>query len=113
MRYTTDSETGLNPRGLFLIMGGAIVIASLLIAWLSFYSINEGERGVLLRNGRIVKVAQPGLGLKWPIIESVEKITVRYERLQLRSATRKNDRIRELPCSADRSGTRLQWLSDG
>ncbi|EPF0132432.1 prohibitin family protein [Enterobacter hormaechei] len=60
-------------------MGGAIIIASLLIAWLSFYSINEGERGVLLRNGRIVKVAQPGLGLKWPIIESVEKITVRNE----------------------------------
>lgn len=79
MRYTTDSEIGLNPRGLFLIMWGAIVIASLLIAWLSFYSINEGERGVLLRNGRIVKVAQPGLGLKWPIIESVEKITVRNE----------------------------------
>lgn len=38
------------------------------------YTINEGERGVLLRYGKIVRVAEPGLGFKIPWVEAVQKI---------------------------------------
>ncbi|WP_139462862.1 prohibitin family protein, partial [Escherichia coli] len=40
---------------------------------------NEGERGILLRYGKIVKVAEPGLGFKIPFMESVEKISTRNQ----------------------------------
>lgn len=47
--------------GLFIIFG-------------SWYTIYATERGVLLRNGAIVEVVNPGLHFKWPWIESVYKI---------------------------------------
>jgi len=59
---------------------GGIIIASLigLIALTvilgSWYTIDQTQRGVLLRNGAFVEVVQPGLHFKWPWIESVTKI---------------------------------------
>jgi len=43
----------------------------------SFYTIDSGDRGVLLRNGAVVGTAEPGLGFKLPIIDSVKEISVR------------------------------------
>lgn len=43
------------------------------------FTVNEGERGILLRYGKIVKVAEPGLGFKIPFMESVEKISTRNQ----------------------------------
>lgn len=62
-----------------------IALASLLLG--SFYTVDEKERGVVLRNGALVGVAEPGLAFKWPIFEkvrfiSVQNNTVRYEKLQ-------------------------------
>ncbi len=54
---------------------GALVVAPVLFG--SWYTIDEGERGVILMNGKYVEVADPGLHFKWPIIESVEKISIR------------------------------------
>ncbi|UXY13575.1 prohibitin family protein (plasmid) [Kosakonia sp. ML.JS2a] len=64
---------------LLIILTVATSILVLIIGFLSVYTVNEGERGVLLRNGRVVKISMPGMGLKIPLIESVEKITVRNE----------------------------------
>ena len=41
-----------------------------------FYSIDEGQRGVVTRYGKIVKVAEPGLGVKVPLFDDVTKISV-------------------------------------
>lgn len=41
----------------------------------SWYTIDQGERGVILRNGKIIGTAEPGLGLKIPAIDSVVKIS--------------------------------------
>ncbi len=43
----------------------------------SFYTIDQTERGVLLRNGAARSLSEPGLHFKIPFIDSVEKITVR------------------------------------
>jgi len=43
----------------------------------SWYTVDQTERGVLLRNGAVVGTAQPGLGFKIPVIDSVEKISVK------------------------------------
>lgn len=66
-----------NPRQLAALTIGGVVILFLL--FLSYYTINEGERGILLRYGKIVKVADPGLGFKLPFIETVEKISTRNQ----------------------------------
>jgi len=50
----------------------------------SFYQVDQGERGVLLRNGKLSSVAEPGLSFKMPIIESVRRISVRDQAMTMK-----------------------------
>src|ERR1700738_5317263 len=60
------------------IVGAAIVgLVALIIVLGSWYTVDQTERGVLLRNGAVIGTAQPGLGFKVPLIASVEKMCVR------------------------------------
>ena len=61
--------------GAFLI--GFLTFIGLGIVFSTAYTIDEGERGVILRNGSISGVAEPGFHLKTPFIESVAKISTR------------------------------------
>ena len=56
--------------------GGAAlaVLIILLILMGSWYTVDQTQRGVLLRNGAFVEVVQPGLHFKWPVIDNVVKI---------------------------------------
>src|ERR1700736_3073035 len=53
---------------------GLIAIFAILGSW---YTVDQTERAVLLRNGAVVGTAQPGLGFKIPVIDSVQKISVK------------------------------------
>lgn len=62
----------------------ALVIAILFFG--SWYTIDQGERGVHLRNGAVVGSAEPGLGFKVPVIDtikriSVQNLTVQYDKV--------------------------------
>ena len=62
-----------------IFTGVAIAIASVTaisVAGGSFYTIDQGERGVVLRNGKVVGTADPGLGFKVPVIDRVVEINV-------------------------------------
>lgn len=63
----------------WLAIGVMIILAVLLVtaALGSWFVIDQGERGVVLRTGKFQRVAEPGLGFKWPIVESVVDIDVR------------------------------------
>ncbi|BBU81223.1 hypothetical protein EIMP300_26230 [Escherichia coli] len=97
------SITSFRPQKSIAIAIG--VLAVVVLPFLSYYTVNEGERGILLRYGKIVKVAEPGLGFKIPFMESVEKISTRNQAvvyqgstgLQPRPATGTNDGISQLP----------------
>jgi regulator of protease activity HflC (stomatin/prohibitin superfamily) len=54
---------------------GAIALGT--IAFGSWYTIDQGERGVVLRNGAVTGVADPGLHFKMPVIDDVIPITTR------------------------------------
>lgn len=41
----------------------------------SWYTVDQGQRGVILRNGAVTGTAEPGLHFKTPLIESVEKVS--------------------------------------
>src|ERR1700733_6802510 len=58
---------------------GALVAAFIFLAVVfgSWYTVDQTERGVLLRNGAVIGTAQPGLGFKLPLFDSVEKVSVK------------------------------------
>src|ERR1700712_692473 len=60
-----------------LIGAVVAVIVILIIAAGSWYTVDQTERGVRLRYGAVVGTAQPGLGFKIPLIDSVERISVK------------------------------------
>ncbi|MBI5262786.1 MAG: prohibitin family protein [Bradyrhizobium sp.] len=60
------------------IIGGVFaILIILIIAVGSWYTVDQTERGVILRNGAVVGTAQPGLGFKIPVMDSVEKVSVK------------------------------------
>jgi regulator of protease activity HflC (stomatin/prohibitin superfamily) len=65
------------------IVGGAfatvIGLAALTVIGGSWYTVGEGYRGVALRNGAVTGTAEPGLGFKMPIIDSVVDISVQSQ----------------------------------
>src|SRR6201987_237465 len=74
-QHSFHFQEELMNRGL---IGGAIAILVVcLIVLGSWYTVDQTERGVRLRNGAVIGTAQPGLGFKIPVIDSVEKISVR------------------------------------
>jgi regulator of protease activity HflC (stomatin/prohibitin superfamily) len=54
----------------------ACTAAALITVNLSWYTVDQGYRAIILRNGGLVGVAEPGLGFKWPLIDKVEPISV-------------------------------------
>jgi regulator of protease activity HflC (stomatin/prohibitin superfamily) len=51
-----------------------LLIATILGSW---YTVDQTERGVILRNGALAGTAQPGLGFKLPWFDAVEKISIK------------------------------------
>jgi regulator of protease activity HflC (stomatin/prohibitin superfamily) len=67
-----EDKGGTAMRG-SVIVGGIAVLFGLIVLG-SWYTIDQTQRGVLLRNGAFVDVVQPGLHFKWPWFERVYKI---------------------------------------
>lgn len=72
----------MNKQHVFAGLLGLVALVFLSTLLGSWYQIDERERGVVLRNGKFVEVAQPGLGFKLPFIESVKKISVQNHTTQ-------------------------------
>lgn len=77
----------MSPKGIVALVAAVFFGLFLLtVVGGSFYTIDQGERGVLLRTGKVVGIAEPGLGFKLPIVDRVVKITTQdrtrvYERV--------------------------------
>ncbi len=61
------------------IVGAIAFLFGMTIIFGSWYTVDQTERGVILRNGAVVGTAQPGLGFKMPMIDGVEKVSVRTQ----------------------------------
>ena len=79
---------GLPRRfGMFGIVLAVIGLLLLSIVFGSWYTVDQGERGVKLRYGAIVGIAEPGLNFKIPFVDTVRQISVQnqaivYERVE-------------------------------
>lgn len=71
-----EGDSEMSPVTLILrIIGTAIVVfVAVTVIFGCYYTIDETQRGVLLRNGAFVSVVQPGWHMKTPWIDSVTKI---------------------------------------
>lgn len=56
-----------------------VAIVLLAVAFGSSYTVDEGERGVELRYGKVVNVAEPGLHFKIPFVDTVQKVSVQNQ----------------------------------
>ena len=54
------------------VVTGFVALGLLMGSW---YTIDQGERGVITRNGAVSSVSEPGLHFKAPFIDSVHKIS--------------------------------------
>lgn len=62
-----------------VILYATASIFTLLLAFSAVYTTDQGERGVVLRNGAFKSVAEPGLEFKLPIVDSVVFISVQEQ----------------------------------
>lgn len=65
----SKAAVGIGLLAVGIVFGGSIVLGS-------WYTIDQGERGVILRNGAVIGTADPGLHFKIPFIDSVHEISV-------------------------------------
>ena len=54
-----------------------LTVIILILGFSSFYTINEGERGVVLTNGRVTSIRSSGMHFKIPFFQTVERISTR------------------------------------
>jgi regulator of protease activity HflC (stomatin/prohibitin superfamily) len=66
-----------------------IVILGLAVG--SFVTVPAGERGVLLRFGKVVGVLDEGLNLKVPVIDSVERMSVKTQLFEAKAQSASKD----------------------
>jgi len=68
----------VKPRNIKVaIITGVLFLLILFIAFGSWFQVDQGERGVVLRNGKLVRVSEPGLDFKTPFIDNVMMVSVR------------------------------------
>jgi len=76
----------MNKRTAMSIAGTVVIALIILMTVFGFwFQVDQGERGVVLRNGKLVRVAEPGLDFKMPFIDSVSRVSVRDHTMQLKT----------------------------
>ncbi len=74
----------MKTRGIaFLVTAAVLFLGLVVIGFGSWFQVDQGERAVLLRNGKLSSVAEPGLGFKTPVLDSVRFISVRDHSVSL------------------------------
>jgi regulator of protease activity HflC (stomatin/prohibitin superfamily) len=70
---------------------GAIAFVLIILLASSFYTIDTGERGVILRFGKLQGVAGEGLNMKIPFVDNIEKLSIRDHNLSMKSEVSSSD----------------------
>lgn len=74
-----------------LITTVIVLVILVILAFTSFYTINTGERGVVLRLGKLTGVVGEGLHVKMPFMDEVQILSIRDHNLTLNSEVSSSD----------------------
>ena len=69
----------LKPLYMFATIIG--IFLALSIFFNSWYTVNQGDRAIVLRFGRVISQSEPGFNLKIPFIDSIKTISVRTRKI--------------------------------
>lgn len=67
------------------IFAGSIALFFLTVLLGSWYIVDQGERGIVLRAGEIRSISDPGLHFKVPLAEKVVKISVQSQKVSYKT----------------------------
>lgn len=78
---------GLSRNQKVGIFSGVVAFLLLILVLGAFYTVDEGERAVVVRYGQVVGVNESGLHFKTPIVDSVRRIStqehlIRYDSME-------------------------------
>jgi membrane protease subunit HflK len=83
MKEAVIDISGLQPllawRRRTVLRALAVLVVVMAIGAASFYQVGPDEVGVVQRFGRFARLSQPGLRLKWPLVETVSKVAVQRQ----------------------------------
>ncbi len=71
-------------RALKIVKIGMSFVVALVMLQSSMYTVEQGERGVVLRFGKMTSVEDAGLHFKLPFMDSVRKMSVRTQKAGLK-----------------------------
>ena len=71
----------MHPRSKKILLTTLIVFVGIIVALDSWYTVNQGDRALVLRFGRVIETSGPGFHFKVPIMDSVEEISVRTRKM--------------------------------
>lgn len=75
----------MNRSYLSLGIAAVVALAALTTIGGSFYTVDEGERAVVLRNREVTGVADPGLHFKMPFIDDARIISTRTQTVEFKN----------------------------
>jgi regulator of protease activity HflC (stomatin/prohibitin superfamily) len=76
---------------LVLVFVFAFIVLAVLLG--SFFTINTAERGVVERFNKFSRIAGPGLSMKVPFAETVQKVDMRVQELPFKIETKTKDNV--------------------
>ena len=89
---TMDLDKIIGDYGKKIIKYSAIAIICLIIIFGSLYTIKAGYRGVLLTFGKpTMNVMEEGLHFKIPVVQSVKKMEVRKQKIEVAADSASKD----------------------
>jgi regulator of protease activity HflC (stomatin/prohibitin superfamily) len=71
---------GIWGIGKWIGIGFVVLILAIIFSASPFFTVEQGEAGVVLRFGKVVNVASPGLNFKLPIVDRVTHMSTRTEK---------------------------------
>lgn len=84
----------LSPTAMIILVVVFVVLfICLRILFDSFFTINTAERGVVERFNKFSRIAGPGLSLKVPFIENVQRVDMRVQELPFKIETKTKDNV--------------------
>jgi prohibitin 2 len=89
----TINQESFNKVKKYIKIGGGIIGSIILFSMISstFYTVDAGEKGVLLRWGKIADVVEPGLHFKIPFMENVVLISTRVQKIDVHGEAASKD----------------------
>jgi regulator of protease activity HflC (stomatin/prohibitin superfamily) len=79
---------------IIMILLGAMALVALIVLLSSFFTVNTAEVVVVTRFGKFLRIADPGLNLKWPFVEAIAGIvSLRVNQISLTMETKTKDNV--------------------